>query len=140
MKSTILSIVLAMLGVAANSQVITVTATTLQKFNHSSSMSTIEAMTLDAINYPSYIVGENVFVFDLNNKTMTLNGSIAYDIVEINKNENILDCVIMYETTPILYSMGETTDGQSQFIREWVEGELVYGEFSMNSDFSYTVQ
>lgn len=77
MKSTILSIVLAMLGVAANSQVITVTATTLQKFNHSSSMSTIEAMTLDAINYPSYIVGENVFVFDLNNKSMTLNGSLS---------------------------------------------------------------
>jgi hypothetical protein len=36
--------------------------------------------------------------------------------------------------------MGETSNGESQFLTEWFEGDRITGYFSMNSDFSYTVK
>jgi hypothetical protein len=36
--------------------------------------------------------------------------------------------------------MGETSNGESQFLAEWFEGDRITGYFSMNSDFSYTVE
>jgi hypothetical protein len=129
-----------MVGLVANSQVITVTVTTDQKFNHSSDISTIQAMELDAIEYPYYTVGNNVFVFDLNKRTMSLNGGKTLIISKINKSENTLDCIVLDNGASVLFVMGETSNGENQFLAEWFSGDKITGYFSMNSDFSYVVK
>lgn len=140
MKRIACSFFLMMASLIAQAQVITVTATTLQKFNHASNISTVEAMKQDAIEYPSYIVGNNIYVFDLNNRTMTLNGGVSCSIAEVNIDENIMDCIVMDNGVPVLYLIGETAIGQIQFLTEWTVTDKIYGLFSMNSDFSYTVE
>jgi len=140
MKNLFLSLVLVMVGLVANSQVITVTVTTDQKFNHSSDISTIQAMELDSIEYPYYTVGNNVFVFDLNKRTMSLNGGKTLIISKINKSENTLDCVVLDNGASVLFVMGETSNGENQFLAEWFSGDKITGYFSMNSDFSYVVK
>jgi len=140
MKNLFLSLVLVMVGLVANSQVITVTVTTDQKFNHSSDISTIQAMELDSIEYPYYTVGNNVFVFDLNKRTMSLNGGKTLIISKINKSENTLDCIVLDNGASVLFVMGETSNGENQFLAEWFSGDKITGYFSMNSDFSYVVK
>jgi hypothetical protein len=140
MKNIFLSLVLVMVGLVANSQVITVTVTTDQKFNHSSDISTVQAMELDSIEYPYYTVGNNIFVFDLKKRTMSLNGGKTLIISKINKSENILDCIVLDNGASVLFVMGETSNGQNQFLAEWFSGDKITGYFSMNSDFSYVVK
>jgi len=140
MKNLFLSLVLVMVGLVANSQVITVTVTTDQKFNHSSDISTIQAMELDSIEYPFYTVGYNVYVFDLNKRTMSINGGKTFIISKINKNENVLDCIVLNNGLSVLFVMGETSNGENQFLTEWFLGDKITGYFSMNSDFSYVVK
>jgi hypothetical protein len=36
--------------------------------------------------------------------------------------------------------MGETSNGENQFLAEWFSGDKITGYFSMNSDFSYVVK
>jgi hypothetical protein len=140
MKQLIFSIVFVLLSLITNSQVITVTATTLQKFNHSSNISTIEAIAKDAIEYPHYTVGNNVYVFDLNKRTMSMNGGVVHTISKINESENVLDCIVFDNGFDVLYVMGETSNSQTQFLSEWFNEDKIVGYFSMNSDFSYTVK
>jgi len=140
MKQLIFSIVFVLLSLITNSQVITVTATTLQKFNHSSNISTIEAIANDAIEYPHYTVGNNVYVFDLNKRTMSMNGGVVNTISKINESENVLDCIVLDNGFDVLYVMGETSNNQTQFLSEWFNEDKIVGYFSMNSDFSYTVK
>ena len=140
MKNLFLSLVLVMVGLVANSQVITVTVTTDQKFNHSADISTIQAMELDAIEYPYYTVGNNVFIFDLNKRTMSLNGGKTLIISKINKSENTLDCIVLDNGASVLFVMGETSNGQNQFLAEWFSGDKITGYFSMNSDFSFVIK
>ena len=140
MKNLFLSLVLVMVGLVANSQVITVTVTTDQKFNHSADISTIQAMESDAIEYPYYTVGNNVFVFDLKKRTMSLNGGKTLIISKINKSENTLDCVVLDNGVSVLFVMGETSNGENQFLSEWFSGDKITGYFSMNSDFSYVIK
>ena len=140
MKHTFLSIVSVMLGLTANSQVITVNVTTDQKFNHPADISTVDAIEKGTIDYPYYTVGNNVFVFDLNKRTMSLNSGKTLNISKINKTNNVLDCIVLNNGVSILFVMGETSNGESQFLSEWFEGDRITGYFSMNSDFSYKVQ
>jgi hypothetical protein len=121
-------------------QVIVVTVTTDQKFNHSDDISTIEAMENEEIEYPYYTVGNNVFVFDLNKRTMSLNNGKTLNISKINKSDNVLDCIVLDNGVSVLFVMGETSNGESQFLAEWFEGDRITGYFSMNSDFSYKVE
>ena len=129
-----------MLGLTANSQVITVNVTTDQKFNHPADISTVDAIEKGTIDYPYYTVGNNVFVFDLNKRTMSLNSGKTLNISKINKTNNVLDCIVLNNGVSILFVMGETSNGESQFLSEWFEGDRITGYFSMNSDFSYKVQ
>jgi hypothetical protein len=121
-------------------QVITVTASTMQKFNHSSSVSTIDAMALDIIEYPHYTVGENIYVFDLSNKTMSHNNKSPLTIIEINRSNNIIDCVVHDNGNSVLFVLSVADNNESQFLMEWFKEDQIVGFFSMNEDFSYTVE
>jgi hypothetical protein len=144
MKNLFLSLVLVMVGLVANSQVITVNIHTVQNFNHSSSMSTVQARQLDLIQYPNYTVGENVYTFDLDKKILTFknsNGSVfSSEITEVNKNENILDCIVFDGVRNILFIAGSNENGEKEFLMEYIINDEVLGHFSLNSDFDYSVK
>lgn len=144
MKNLFLSLVLVIVGLVANSQVITVNIHTVQNFNHSSSMSTVQARQLDLIEYPSYTVGENVYTFDLDKKKLTFknsNGSFfSFNIIDITQNENILDCIVFDGIGKALFMLGENENSEREFLTEYIANDKVYGQFSLNSDFSYTVE
>jgi len=140
MKQITSTLILLMTKLFIQAQVIIVTVTTDQKFNHSADISTIEAMEKDVIEYPFYTVGNNVFVFDLNKRSMSMNGGKSFIISKVNKSDNVLDCIVLNNGVSILFVMGETSNGESQFLTEWFEGDRITGYFSMNSDFSYTVE
>jgi hypothetical protein len=144
MKNLFLSLVLVMIGLVANSQVITVNIHTVQNFNHSSSMSTVQARQLDLIEYPSYTVGENVYTFDLDKKILTFknsNGNIfSFKIIDITQNENILDCIVFDGIGNVLFMLGENDNGEKEFLTEYINDDKVFGQFSLNSDFDYSVK
>jgi hypothetical protein len=71
---------------------------------------------------------------------MSLNGGKTLIISKINKSENILDCIVLDNGASVLFVMGETSNGQNQFLAEWFSGDKITGYFSMNSDFSYVVK
>jgi len=144
MKNLFLSLVLVMVGLVANSQVITVNIHTVQNFNHSSSMSTVYARQLDLIEYPNYTVGENVYTFDLNKKILTFknsNGNIfSFKIIDITQNENILDCIVFDGIGNVLFMLGENDNSEKEFLTEYISDDKVFGQFSLNSDFDYSVK
>lgn len=140
MRQITCTLILLMTKLFIQAQVITVTATTLQKFNHSANISTIDAIANGAIEYPHYTVGNNVYVFDLNKRTMSMNGGAVHAISKINESENVLDCIVFDNGFDVLYVMGETSNNQTQFLSEWFKEDKIVGYFSMNSDFSYTVK
>ena len=143
MKNLFLSLVFVMIGLVANSQVITVNVHTVQNFNHSSDMSTVQARQLDLIEYPNYTTGENVYTFDLDKKILTLKnckGFFTCNIIEVNKNENILDCIVFDGIGNVLFMLGENENSEREFLTEYIANDKVYGQFSLNSDFSYTVE
>jgi len=140
MKQITCTLILLMTKLFIQAQVIIVTVTTDQKFNHSADISTIKAIANEEIQYPYYTVGNNVFVFDLNKRTMSMNGGKSFIISKVNTSDNVLDCIVLNNGVSILFVMGETSNGESQFLTEWFEGDRITGYFSMNSDFSYTVE
>jgi hypothetical protein len=143
MKNLFLSLVLVMVGLVANSQVITVNIHTVQNFNHSSSMSTVQSRQLDLIEYPNYTVGENLYTFDLDKKILTLKnckGFFTCNIIEVNKNENILDCIVFDGVRNVLFMLGVNKNNEREFLTEFVDNDKVFGQFSLNSDFDYSVK
>jgi len=144
MKNLFLSLVLVMVGLVVNAQVITVNIHTVQNFNHSSSMSTVQARQLDLIEYPNYTVGENVYTFDLDKRILTFknfNGSIlTFKIIDITQNENILDCIVFDGIRNVLFMLDENDNNEKEFLTEYIIDDKVFGQFSLNSDFNYSVK
>lgn len=143
MKHVICTFLLMMASLIAMSQVITVTITKCQNFSHDASISTLEAMNSDLIEYPYYTVGLNVFSFDLNTCELTLEnqeGAFSYEITKVSHNSNVLDCIVFDGTGDVLFLIGETSSGEMQFLHGFTENGKVFGEFSMNEDFSYTIE
>ena len=143
MKNLFLSLVLVMVGLVSNSQVITVTFTKCQNFTHPSNISLVEAMNSNLIEYPYHTEGKNVFTFDFNTKVLTIensDGVYFYTIDNVTKNNNVVDCVIVYEGVETIFLLGKTSDNQSQFLMGRDEENQMVGFFSMNSDFNYTIK
>ena len=143
MKNLFLSLVLVMVGLVANSQVVTLTLTKGQNFTHDANISTYDAMNSNLIEYPYHTVGKNVFTFDLNTKKLTIescDGVFVYDIVYVEKGEDVVNCIVVYDIGKTIFLLGKTSDGDEEFLMESIEGNEVIGFFSMSEDFSYTVE
>jgi hypothetical protein len=132
-----------MVGLVANSQVVTLTLTKGQNFTHDANISTYDAMNSNLIEYPYHTVGKNVFTFDLNTKKLTIescDGVFVYDIVYVEKGEDVVNCIVVYDIGKTIFLLGKTSDGDEEFLMESIEGNEVIGFFSMSEDFSYTVE
>ena len=144
MKQLIFSVSFLMLNMLTSAQVYTVTFTKCQNFTHPANVSTEEAIELDLIEYPNYTVGENVFIFNYNTRKLTIERpeeNWVYDISQINENGGpILSCFIEFENLLTWFRIGQLSENETQFIMVRKEGDQIVGFFSMNSDFSYTVE
>ena len=144
MKNLFLSLVFVMIGLVANSQVVTVTITKFQNFNHSSSIPTFEAMNLDLIEYPNYGIGKNVYTFNFNKRTVNLvncNGNFTLPIVEVFNTENIFDCIVDDNGVRTYYTLGKI-EGENtiEFITEYEEGNKIFGSFSKGDDVTFVIK
>jgi len=144
MKNLFLSLVLVMVGLVANSQIVTVTITKFQNFNHSSSIPTFEAMNLDLIEYPNYGIGKNVYTFNFNKRTVNLvncNGNFTLPIVEVFNTKNVFDCIVDDNGVRTYYTLGKI-EGENtiEFITEYEEGNKIFGSFSKGDDVTFVIK
>lgn len=144
MKNLFLSLVLVMVGLVANSQVVTVTTTKFQNFNHCSLVPTFQAMDMDLIEYPDYGIGKNVYTFDFNKKTVHLvnsNGEFDFPITEIFKTKNVFDCIVMDNGLRTYFTLGKIENEDTlEFITEYQDGNRVFGSFSKGDDVTFTIK
>ena len=144
MKQLIFSVSFLMLNMLTSAQVYTVTFTKCQNFTHPASVSTEEAIELDLIDYPYHTVGENIFIFDCNERKLIIKsteGDLVFNISEVHENSGmVLNCFVEHENLLTWFRMGQLSETETQFIMVRREGDEVVGLFSMNSDFSYTVE
>lgn len=143
MKHVICAFFIMTANLVAKSQVVTLTLTKGQNFTHDASISTYEAMDLNLINYPYHTVGKNVFTFDLNARKLKIescDGVFVYDIAYVQKGDDVVNCIVVYDVGKTLFLLGKTSDGDEEFLMESIEGNEVIGFFSMSEDFSYTIE
>jgi hypothetical protein len=131
MKNTILTIALVFLSFISNSQVITVNLDTIQYFEHSALLSTPQAIRSGKLVYRDlYEHKPNlVLTFDLNNMNESFSG-YTFDIIKVNKSNNIIDIVVSENGYDCLVVLGETHEGGNMYIFEYKEGDLIKGFFS----------
>jgi hypothetical protein len=131
MKNTILTIALVFLSFISNSQVITVNLDTIQYFEHSALLSTPQAIRSGKLVYKDLYEHKPNFVltFDLNNMSESFSG-YTFDIIKVNKSNNIIDIVVSENGYDCLVVLGETHEGGNMYIFEYKEGDLIKGFFS----------
>ena len=136
MKNTILTIALVFLSFISNSQVITVNLDTIQYFEHSALLSTPQAIRSGKLVYKDlYEHKPNlVLTFDLDNMNESFCG-YTFDIIKVNKSNNIIDIVVSENGVECLAVLGETDEGGDMYIFEYRDGDLMKGFFSKDPVF-----
>jgi hypothetical protein len=131
MKNTILTAALVLLSFISNSQVITVHLDTTQYFEHSALLSTPQAIRSGKLVYKDlYEHKPNlILTFDLDNMNESFCG-YTFDIIKVNKNNNIIDIVVSENGVECLAVLGETDEGGDMYIFEYRDGDLMKGFFS----------
>jgi hypothetical protein len=140
MKTILLSAIALLNTIANNAQIIKVSLASSRKFSHATDISTREAMYTDSINYSNSVRNDNVAVFDFNEKKFKLNNFPACEIIQVNTNANVLDCVILDNGVNVYFKLGKNERGIMQFLSEWEWEGKVNGYFTLNSDVRYSIQ
>ena len=140
MKTILLSAIALLNTIANNAQIIKVSLASTRKFSHATDISTREAMYTDSINYSNSVRNDNVAVFDFNEKKFTLNNYPPCEIIQVNTNANVLDCVILDNGVNVYFKLGKNERGIMQFLSEWEWEGKVNGYFTLNSDVRYSIQ
>ena len=140
MKSILLSAIALLNAFAQHAQIITVSLSSSRNFKHSTGVSTREAMYSDSMSYSNSVRSENVIVFDFNEKKIILNNHNPCEIIQVNTNGNILDCVVLDNGVNVSFKLGKNEKGLMQFLSEWEWDGKVNGYFTLNSDVRYSVQ
>jgi hypothetical protein len=139
MKTILLSAIALFNAFANNAQIIEVSLASSRKFSHGVGISTREAMYIDSISYSNSLRNDNVAVFDLNEKKFTLNNYPPCEIIQVNINANVLDCVILDNGVNVHFKLGKNERGIMQFLSEWEWEGKVNGYFTLNSDVKYSI-
>jgi hypothetical protein len=136
MKNTILTTVIVLLSFISHSQVITVHLDTTQYFEHSALLSTPQAIRSGKLVYGDlYEHKPNlVLTFDLNNMNESFS-AYTFDIIKVNKSNNIIDIVVSENGVECLAVLGETDEGGDMYIFEYRDGDLMKGFFSKDPVF-----
>jgi hypothetical protein len=139
MKTILLSAIALLHTIANNAQIIEVSLASSRKYSHAVGISTREAMYTDSINYANSVRNDNVAVFDFNEKKFKLNNFPACEIIQVNTNANVLDCVVLDNGVKVHFKLGKNERGIIQFLSEWEWEGKVNGYFTQNSDVKYSI-
>jgi hypothetical protein len=136
MKKSLLLLLFVLVTTIVSSQVITVKLDTCQFFEHSSSMSTPQAIESGNLVYKKRYENKPNFEvkFDLG-KSIETYKDYDFDIIQINQSTNIIDVVVKENDLTSLIVLGETEEGNIMYIYEYREGDLIKGFFSKNPKF-----
>jgi hypothetical protein len=140
MKILLLSILAVFSIIEAKADVITVKTTSVRYFNHTSEISTIQAIDLGTIKYLDYLVGKNTLVFDLEKKTLKINNQEPCAIIQVNESSNLLNCTILDNGVRVNYILEDNGAGDLCFLSEWEWEGKVNGYISSSSNFSFQVE
>ena len=108
---------------------------TCQFFEHSALISTPEAIESGLLVYKNLYSNIPNFEVTFNiEKRIETYHNYDFDIIEINPSSNILDVVVKERDLTSLVVLGETEEGNTMYIYEYREGDLMKGFFSMNPE------
>ena len=126
---------------SARADIIKVHSYSVRYFNHIPSISTQQAIDSGTINYLNRQNGENTFVFDLDKKTLVINGKSPCKIIEIKESDHLLDCIVLDNEVKVSFVLGDT-ENDFRFLSEWEWEGKVNGYFSFSSakEFTFTVE
>jgi len=112
MKKSLLLLLFVLVTTIVSSQVITVKLDTCQFFEHSSSMSTPQAIESGNLVYKKRYENKPNFEvkFDLG-KSIETYKDYDFDIIQINQSTNIIDVVVKENDLTSLIVLGETEEG-----------------------------
>ena len=134
MKSIALAIMVFISSEMA-AQLITVKLDTCQFFEHSALISTPEAIESGLLVYKNLYSNIPNFEVTFNiEKRIETYHNYDFDIIEINPSSNILDLVVKERDLTSLVVLGETEEGNTMYIYEYREGDLMKGFFSINPE------
>ena len=133
MKKSILISFFVFVTTIVSSQVITVSIDTAGYFEHSALISTPAALETDDITYLStfWFPDSKVIVYDLNKRVQIFKGIVS-PITKINKSSNTLDLEVVENGKTRLVVLGNSPNGGTMYIQEYIEDGMVKGFFSNN--------
>lgn len=136
MKKSLLLLLFVIVTNVISSQVITVKLDTCQFFEHSSTMSTPQAIESGQLVYKKLYENKPNFVvkFDLNKQIETYK-DFDFSIIATNPSKNIVDVIVKENELTSLIVLGETEEGNIMYIYEYRDGDLIKGFFSINPEF-----
>ena len=140
MKTLALFLLLASSVFAVKADVITIKTTSVRYFNHTTGISTTQAIDLGTIKYLDYLVGKNTLVFDLDKKTVAINYQEPCAIIQVNESSNLLNCTILDNGVKVNYTLEENGVGDLCFLSEWEWEGKVNGYISSSSNFSFQIE
>ena len=142
MKTLLLSILTVFSLIEVKADVITVKTTSVRYFNHTTGISTREAIESGAIKYFDYLVGKNTLVFDLDKKSLKINNQEPCAIIEIGKSNELVDCAIIDNGMKVYFTLGENETGNLCFVSKWEWEGKVNGYFATSSkkEFTFTLE
>ena len=135
MKKSILISFFVFVTTIVSSQVITVSIDTAGYFEHSAFISTPTALETNNITYLStfWFPDSKVIVYDLNKRVQIFKGVVS-PITKINKSSNTLDLEVVENGKTRLVVLGNSPNGGTMYIQEYIEDGMVKGFFSNNPE------
>ena len=140
MKTLALFLLLASSVFAVKADVMTIKTTSVRYFNHTTGISTTQAIDLGTIKYLDYLVGKNTLVFDLDKKTVAINYQEPCAIIQVNESSNLLNCTILDNGVRVNYILEDNGAGDLCFLSEWEWEGKVNGYISSSSNFSFQIE
>jgi hypothetical protein len=144
MKNTILTIFITLLSLISNSQVITVSTKGLQVYFRPKNMTLSECQEKNLVEHKYFGNGDCLYIFDLNKKVFTLkpqytNWESSFKIIEIRKNDNVIDLTTEDGTT---YLITDNTEYNEEiFLIEYFDlPNEVEGRFAKKEDYSVSIK
>ena len=144
MKTLILTIFITLLSLISNSQIITVSTKGLQVYFRPKNMTLSECQEKNLVEHKYFGNGDCLYIFDLNKKIFTLkpqytNWESSFKIIEIRKNDNVIDLTTEDGTT---YLITDNTEYNEEiFLIEYFDlPNEVEGRFAKKEDYSVSIK
>lgn len=133
MKHIAIALLLHISNYVVNAQIITVEVDTLQNFEHSKMLSTMQAIETGDLIYTTLFECRPFYdvTFDLDKCVEHFSG-YENPIIQVNESTNLVDVIVQEGNRECLIILGETDDGGMIYLYEYHDGEIIKGFFTLD--------